>query len=165
MIKDSCDFIGWEHILAYNLKITELNWWKNALAYLGINWSLALDYFFIWDCPKGYPKGPLVSLGKFGSGWACKIYPCKKSNKLSVLQPVTCQLKFSQIWGLNKKTENCNVFHFRLLLAKSTDKTPKKTTPFWVLFSYFKAKKNFQGKSTSVAFFVSRFLLLNFRKN
>ena len=165
MIKDSCDFIGWEHILAYNLKITELNWWKNALAYLGINWSLALDYFFIWDCPKGYPKGPLVSLGKFGSGWACKIYPCKKSNKLRVLQPVTCQLKFSQIWGLNKKTENCNVFHFRLLLAKSTDKTPQKQLHSESFFLILRQRRISKENPLLSLFFVSRFLLLNFRKN
>ena len=135
MIKDSCDFIGWEHILAYNLKITELNWWKNALAYLEINWSLALNYFFNWDCPKGNPKGPLVSLGKFGSGWACKIYPCKKSNKLSVLQPVTCQLKFPRYGVWTRKQRTAMSFTLGCFLQKVLTKLHKNNSilsPFFL---------------------------------
>ena len=35
---------------------------------------------------------------------------------------ITFETNFSQTWGLHRKTENCNVFHFKLLLAKSNDK-------------------------------------------
>ena len=40
-----------------------------------------------------------------------------------IFWPITCEPEFSQIWGLHKKTENCNIFHFRLLPAKSNAKT------------------------------------------
>ena len=36
--------------------------------------------------------------------------------------PITCKQEFSQIWGLNRKIENCNVYNFRLLPAKTNDK-------------------------------------------
>ena len=35
---------------------------------------------------------------------------------------LTCKQDFSQIWGLNRKIENCNVCNFRLLPAKTNQK-------------------------------------------
>ena len=61
-------------------------------------------------------------------------------------------LNFSRYW----ETENCSVFCFELLSAKSNDKIlwNFKKTPFWALFVHLRGEKDFTGKSTSLIFFL-----------
>ena len=40
-----------------------------------------------------------------------------------VFWPITCEPEIFRIWGLHKKTENCDVFHFCLLPAKRNNNT------------------------------------------
>ena len=69
VIKESCNLTRQNHILVLVLKIrcTKLTG-KKALVYLEIIFVLI---FFPWECPQNYLMGPLVSLAKFGHGWAC----------------------------------------------------------------------------------------------
>ena len=133
---------------------------------------------------------PLVSIGKFGCGWACLGTPNQNqwthilpffdpylyaTNQIDTLLSEilvikeSCNLtgwqqfepEFSQIWGLHSKTEN--VLRFRLLSPKSDDK------PLWKLkksilcpfCALFTSNKNVSVKPTSIGFYsVSRFLLM-----
>ena len=65
---------------------------------------------------------------------------------------ITCEPEFSQIWGLHVKIGNYNVFHFRLLPAKSIDKFLMKSikTPISAHFEPFSpilGENNFSQKS------------------
>ena len=71
VIKESCDLIGREHILIYNLKLRELNWWKRCFDLLRNSLIFSSELFFTWKCLQDYPKGPLESLSKFGRNWPC----------------------------------------------------------------------------------------------
>ena len=42
-----------------------------------------------------------------------------QSDWMRAFSPITCEPEFPQIWGLCKKTENCDALPFRLLPAKS----------------------------------------------
>ena len=68
VIKESCNLTRQNHILVIVLKIrsTKLTG-KKALVYLEIIFVLI---FFPWEYPQNYLMGPLVSLAKFGHGWA-----------------------------------------------------------------------------------------------
>ena len=49
---------------------------------------------------------------------------------------------------LHLESENCKVFHFELLSAKTNVKIllKLKKTPFWILFAHFKSNQNFSEK-------------------
>ena len=97
------------------------------------------------------------------SGWISPYkkqgYPCIPSKDISdqrilqsvwmrVFWPITCEVEFVQIWGSHSEKKNCQVFHFRLLPAKSYGKTlwNLKKTPFWAHFMHFLANS---GQSRS----------------
>ena len=48
-------------------------------------------------------------------------------------------------WGLRKKTENWDIFHFRLIPPKRNDKNLRKNkkTRFWAHFGFFRANNFF----------------------
>ena len=110
----------------------------------------------------------------------------KKSNKLiyrtscdihdhSILQtnwtiafwPTTCEQGFSQIWGLYRKTENCDDFQFTFLSAKKDDNIlwQVKKTWFCAFFANFWANTHFSEKPTSVIFlFLDSYFYAKFQK-
>ena len=91
-----------------------------------------------------------------------------QSNWMRVFWPMTCEPGFFRIMGSDRKTEKCNVFHFRLLPAKSNDKTLWKVRklPFRTPFVYFRANKNFSRKFTSATFlFLDFYCCAEFQKN
>ena len=136
MIKGFCNFIGWDNTLAYNLKLSQINYEK--LLYFTWNWSdLLLRIIFSLWMTQDYLK-VCTSLTMAGNVWA---HPTKKNSpkcyfslvniftQIDALFPktrafwsTTCDPEFLQIWGLHKKT----IFHFRLLPAKSNGKIPRK---------------------------------------
>ena len=74
---------------------------------------------------------------------------------------LSLETESSQIWGLQRKTKNCNVFSFRLPPEKGNDKVFQrlyKKTCF--LNSLGLRSKCFSRKSTSTTYFLTRFLLL-----
>ena len=66
--------------------------------------------------------------------------------------PTTYKAEFSQVWDLQRKTDNCKFFQFRIFPAKNNDEIlwKLKKTPFW---AHFRGNKNFFTKSASVIFF------------
>ena len=88
MIKVSSNLIGQEHILIFNLKSFILNWWKNAFAYLEINWSFILIYAQFGNASKTPQIDPCqvcVNLDMAMHAWTCPIKSRRKICYLSLV--------------------------------------------------------------------------------
>ena len=183
MIKKSCNVIGWEHILIYNLKLGILNWRKKASVYFEINQSFVLNYFL--------PRDALRTPGKSRQVWAWQGMPGHTKPKVVVWHD-TFPLWISPIQAKNKKMmhysqkvvikeswiligwenygqelvnrnfpryEVCSGKHRNLMSFILGRKTywqnfkKLKKTPFSALFAHFGAKNNFHGKSAFATFF------------
>ena len=60
---------------------------------------------------------------------------------MSIFWLITCE-EFFQIWGLHRKIENYKIFYYKLLPAKSNDKTFESSKNCF----FFSLKNRFQEK-------------------
>ena len=82
-----------------------------------------------------------------------------QSDWMRALWPITCKVKITQTWNLHLESDNCNVFHFELLPAKTNAKIflKLKITSFWVLFAHFKVNQIFSEKFDPLIFSATEF--------